>query len=257
MKLNEVTMGRDNWENKTASRRRLRAFTLIELLVVISIIAILAALLLPTLAKAKQKGYKIKCTSNLKQLGAAIEMYTGDNQDRLPGPVWQGLYDTYFDNGSSDARIRMPFYIATYLGLRAPTPEVRRLQVAICPSAKQAWTPANSGAPAHALAQPLSYIVSVEVTNRTNDVVSRPFGYPYGSLPSGMSGEDELPKKVSNIRNPSQSWAIIDADQRNAVSLAAYYPFLPKERSHGTVRNQLFFDWHVAPTKEEFSEKVQ
>ena len=242
---------------KTKSNRRIRGFTLIELLVVVAIIAILAGLLLPSLAKAKQSSYRIKCTSNLKQLGAAIEMYTGDNEDRLPGPVWQGLYDTYFNDGSEDARIRMPFYIATYLGLPAPTPEVRRLLVAQCPAAQRAWTPAESGQPSRSLRQPLSYIVSVEVQNKTNDVVSRPFGYPYGSLPSGMSGDDELPKRVGNIRNPSTSWAIVDADQLNAVSLAAYYPFLPKERAHKRVRNQLFFDWHVAPTKDESQEKMQ
>lgn len=59
-------------------------------------------------------------------------MYSSDQDDRLPGPVWQGLYDTYFDDGGSEARIRMPFYIATYLGLPAPTPEVKRLAVAQC-----------------------------------------------------------------------------------------------------------------------------
>ena len=243
------------FDKKTTSNSN--GFTLIELLVVVAIIGILAALLLPSLARAKQSSYRIKCASNLKQLGAAIEMYSGDNEDRLPGPVWQGFYDTYFDDGSQNARIRMPFYIATYLGLPAPTPEVRRLQVAICPSAQRAWTSASAGSPLESLRQPLSYIVSVEVQNKTNDIISRPFGYPYGSLPSGASGEDELPKRVRDIRNPSGSWAIVDADQLNAVSLAAYYPFLPKERSHKSVRNQLFFDWHVAPTKEHLQEKMQ
>jgi prepilin-type N-terminal cleavage/methylation domain-containing protein/prepilin-type processing-associated H-X9-DG protein len=59
-------------------------FTLIELLVVIAIIAILAALLLPALAKAKEKTRTIQCTSNMKQLQICWQMYCGDNTDYLP-----------------------------------------------------------------------------------------------------------------------------------------------------------------------------
>jgi len=63
--------------------RRGNGFTLIELLVVIAIIAILAAVLLPVFAQAREKARQINCTSNAKQLGAAVMMYTQDNDEQF------------------------------------------------------------------------------------------------------------------------------------------------------------------------------
>jgi len=106
------------------SKARSRGFTLIELLVVITIISILAAILLPTLMKARAQANRIHCMSNLRQIFLALYMYAGENNDLLPpghpNNYW-GEPDYIFsddqlirNNYIMDTRCVYPDYVETF-----------------------------------------------------------------------------------------------------------------------------------------------
>jgi len=91
-------------------RRCPSGFTLIELLVVIAIISILAAILFPVFAKARSRARETTALSNLKQIGAALTMYTADYDEHLPNrwPLWPGYGEFYWrvDNGELPALMK-------------------------------------------------------------------------------------------------------------------------------------------------------
>ena len=217
-----------------------RAFTLIELLVVIAIIAILAAMILPALGKAKQKAQQTGCLSNFRQALVAQQMWFDDNQDWFPpgqratSGLWHGQQVSY-NQGSTSQLI---YYLAQYLAYPAPDTQTRLAKVMICPGYERNITTAVTN-----LASRTAY---VRTTPSDNKLSVDPFGYP------AFDGSPAKPPTKLNViqaeRPMSEVWFLVDADQW-AFSTAGWVLDLPPKPVHRVVRNFIYFDGHVATRK--------
>ncbi len=117
-----------------------KGFTLIELLVVIAIIAILAAILFPVFARAREKARQTSCLSNIKQLGLAIHMYAQDYDEKLT------FAETYSDVGVRNRYVRWYYpddpsvTQNLYYWSDSLQPYVKNEQIILCPSRPNDWT---------------------------------------------------------------------------------------------------------------------
>ena len=204
---------------------RRAAFTLIELLVVIVIIAILAGLGLAVSASARKAADRVKCLSNLRQIGSGISAYAGEHNGYLPGPLWT-WQSCWYNDGDFGTLATL---IAPYLGAPLGS-EKRKLEVLVCP----AW---QRGGP---------YRADESFFMNTGVVVNGTAINPWGD--ADKDGDESIPlARLSDAPLP-RTWAIQELDKeivKQSPALKVPPDGIAAKPVHGDKRNALFFDFHV------------
>ncbi len=257
----------------TNCRSVYRAFTLIELLVVIAIIAILAAILFPVFAQAREKARQTACLSNLKQMGNAVMMYAQDNDEILPATGWQGPCTDPQTLKTNDAN-----FFGFYSFPLAIQPYVKNYGVLVCPSdtsGQGGFNKTNSTCYESQLVQmkvPGAYVGMKSVKNAMRDVL--PLSYAgnyilcksYSDLPGSVTNPKEKRgtplemASLADIKSPASVFYLTDVG--SSGDFAGWYiaPGYGNSKTgkgrweqggrHAGGRNWIFCDGHAKWSKD-------
>jgi prepilin-type N-terminal cleavage/methylation domain-containing protein/prepilin-type processing-associated H-X9-DG protein len=232
---------------KSTSRNEIRqkGFTLIELLVVIAIIAILASILFPVFARARENARRASCQSNLKQIGLGILQYTQDYDEKMPFPSygWVSGSDTAAGNNPSDWMDVLQPYLKSYQVLQCPSDASTDLPPALDNQATSYVVNVHGQTESLAAGPPFSH------TNAGSPVVVGSSSIESPATQLMVADNSSTSGSPSNYQTQSDWSDLTGGSGIGAISTTTPRTLQEMSERHLETINTLFCDGHVKAVK--------